>query len=287
MSMQNRRVFLWGICILSGVMMLGVGGCASNPIADPRKEILLGEEQAPLFAKEGGGAVADEKLQAYVKKLGMDLVEQIKPEHRRGLPWVFTVLNSENLNAFALPGGKVFVTRGLVEKMTNEAQLSAALGHEVGHVVAEHIGEQMAKRENQRRRSIGVSVASEYAGVGWVGSGFNMVDGLIVLKFGREQELEADSIGMVFMNRLGYDPQGMIQLLGILAEASKGGRSLAMLSTHPDPQRRLEDARKLLASAQFSAGGRGTRLGAQEFGVMLKRLKAVPPPPKPKAKTEK
>jgi predicted Zn-dependent protease len=259
------------------VSMGGLTGCAENLLMDTQEEIRLGEEQAPKFAKQGGGEVPDQEISAYVKKIGMDLVEQIRPEHRRGLPWVFTVLNSQKLNAFALPGGKVFVTRGLMEKMSNEAQLAAALGHEVGHVVANHIGKQMAKRQNTAIWTTGIGVAGEYVGADWVGTVGEIGGGLLVLKFGRSQELEADGIGITYMNRLGYDPEGMVQLLRILAEASEGGRSPEMFSTHPDPRRRITDARELLAGPEYTIG-RGGRIGAETYAPILARLKALPAP---------
>jgi predicted Zn-dependent protease len=265
------------LCLVLAGLMCGLSGCAENLLADPLEEIRLGEEQAPKFAKQGGGAIPDAEIAAYVKKIGMDLVEQIKPEHRRGLPWVFTVLNSKKLNAFALPGGKVFVTRGLMEKMTNEAQLVAAVGHEVGHVVANHIGKQMAKRQNTAMWTAGIGMAGDYYDASWVGTVGEIGGGLLVLKYGRGQELEADSVGMVYMNRLGYDPEGMVQLLGILAEASKGGRSPEMFATHPDPGRRITDARELLAGPEFTTG-RGGRLGEETFTPMLAKLKALPAP---------
>ena len=166
------------------------------------------------------------------------------------LPWEFTLLDSEVINAFALPGGKVFITRGLAEKLKTESELAGVLGHEIGHVTAEHADKRIA---NQMIFVGGLVVASAVAGrssddlvrvgvpllVGAGGTGF-------ILKFGRDEEFESDALGIRYMSRAGYDPMGQVRVMEVLAEASKGPRPPEFLSTHPYPEARVERARRLI-----------------------------------------
>lgn len=266
-------------------LALLVAACTYNPATGKREfsmlsrddEIAMGTSEGPKFAAEFGGKVNSPELQAYVTRVGKALAAKTEGEYP-SLPWEFTLLDSDVINAFALPGGKIFITRGLTKQMTNEAQLAAVLGHEVGHVTARHINNQMGR---QGLTSLIVGVAAAAAGSKYeqdVGEIGQQVGGVVLLKFGRDQESQADEFGMRYMSRLNYDPKGALEVMQILQKAMAGGREPELLSTHPYPETRMERIQASLASTY-----KGTQNNAQfslreaEFkSGFLPKLNALP-----------
>lgn len=229
-------------------------GCSTNPATgksqlnavSARREISLGAEAAPGFLKEYGGEVGSVSLLRYVSELGGRLAAV---SERPDLPWEFHVVDSEVINAFALPGGKVFVSRGLLSKLDNEAQLAGVLGHEVGHVTAQHIGQQMTQAMIIQGVAVGLGVAGEITDREWLkvlGVGSSVGGTVYLLSFGRDQELEADALGVRYMAKLGYNPVGQLQVMEILAKEASGGSMPEFLSTHPLPTTRIERLKKLI-----------------------------------------
>jgi len=236
-------------------MLALAAGCTTNPatgraqlnMLSTEEEIALGTEAQPQLTQEYGGEVQSEELRSYVTDVGMRLAKHTEADYP-GLPWEFTVLDSEVINAFALPGGKVFISRGLMQQFTNEAQLAGVLGHEIGHVVAQHIDERIS-------RAMGIEVLAQVAGaavgdesawsravpavVGLGGQGY-------LLSFNRFQESESDELGVKYMTRAGYDPKAMLQVIAVLVDASQGNLGWELLSTHPHPETRRETVTKLL-----------------------------------------
>ena len=154
----------------------------------------------------------------------------------------FSFINSDEINAFALPGGKVFFTKGLALRLTNEAQMAGVLGHEIGHVTAEHADKHISQAMILNG---GVAITGAVLGDGGTGTQLAMQAletsaGLFALKFSRSDELEADRLGMRYMRKAGYDPRGLRGVMELFLELSAGGRQPEFLSTHPDPQRRIE-----------------------------------------------
>jgi len=129
------------------------------------EEINIGEEAAPQFLEEGGGPIPDQQIQQYVSNIGQRLAAL---SERPDLPWEFHTLDSEIINAFALPGGKVFISRGLLSKMNNEAQLAGVLGHEVGHVTAKHINDRMAAQMGVNFAVIAAGAAASFSEEDWM-----------------------------------------------------------------------------------------------------------------------
>lgn len=229
------------------------GGCTTNPTTgrsqfltmSREEEIKLGTEAAPGLTTEFGGKVSDARLQEYVANIGRQLAAQTEADNPT-LPWEFTLLDSGVINAFALPGGKVFISRGLAVEMTNEAQMAAVLGHEIGHVTARHSNERYGQ-------AIGTTVGGAILGavIGGVASGKASgagigaaagasVGGIAGLSFSRDQEIEADRLGMRYMSMLNYDPVGAIEVQEILQRAAgKGSRPPEFLSTHPSSETRI------------------------------------------------
>jgi predicted Zn-dependent protease len=174
--------------------------------------------------------------------VGKRLARHTESEYK-DTKWEFTTLDSDVINAFALPGGKVFMSRGLLEQLNSEAALAGVLGHEIGHVTGRHIDERISHAMVAQGLGSVASAAAGGAG-GWA-EVIPLVVGVggqgYLLKFGRDQESQADELGLKYMVKTGYDPQGMADVMRVLIKASEGSSQWEMLSTHPDPQRRLAD----------------------------------------------
>ena len=223
-------------------------GCSTNPATgksqlnwlSTEKERSLGNEASPKFVKQYGGDIPSHSIQAYVSDLGHRLAAV---SERPDLEWEFHVVDSAVINAFALPGGKVFVTRGLIEKLSSEAQLAGVLGHEVGHVTGQHIGQQMTRAMIITGIGIGVGIAGEQSDEDWMkilGVGTSVGGGLYLLSYGRNQETQSDELGVRYMTRLGYNPVGQIQVMKVLKQASGGGAGIEFFATHPYPDTRIK-----------------------------------------------
>lgn len=261
--------------------------CTTNPatgksqlnVLSKEEEIEIGKEAAPEFLKEGGGPIPDPEIQRYVADLGARLAEV---SERPDLPWEFYTLDSSVINAFALPGGKVFISRGLMAKMDNEAQLAGVLGHEVGHVTAKHINDRLVQAAGVQVLATAVGVAGAVTEEEWLSYlGLGVVAGgqLFTLSFSRDQELEADRLGVRYMTRLNYDPLGQLQVMHILKDASGGG-GIEFLQTHPLPGTRIDRLDALIRQEHPSAGDRGAYAFHQErfHERVLDRLAQLPPP---------
>ena len=245
------------------------------------EEIQVGQEAAPELIIAYGGRVPSDELQNYVTSIGMKLAAQTEGDNP-SLPWSFTFLNTDVINAFALPGGQVFITRGLVERMEDEAQLAGVLGHEIGHVTARHANSRLA-------RQMGLSIAAVIGGVvigddedlQFLVNGLVTGAGVYALTFDRGQESESDLLGMRYMAKAGYNPSAQLEVMRILDEASSGPSQPEWLSTHPLPATRIDQIRELLDN-QFAAAAAdpANRLYRDRFQTtMLSRLNAMPPAP--------
>lgn len=302
MSVKQRVVRGVGVVVVVGVGTLAAvaGGCVKNAATGKNvftlgmsrsQQIALGAEAAPQFTQEFGGEVGSEHLQSYVGEIGTKMAAQTEGENPT-LPWEFTLLNTPVVNAFALPGGKVFFTRGLAEKLTTEAQMAGVIGHEIGHVTAEHGAQRMA---SQIAFNVGLAAAAVIVStsddkkvkeIGAIGIPALAIGGnLFLLKFGRDEELEADRLGVRYMSKVGYNPRGQREVMEVLASLSKGGSTPDFLSTHPNPLDRVKQVDRLLetdyAFTQNNANfaDYSDRYQAQFLG----QIKKLPPAPKPKA----
>lgn len=223
--------------------------CSTNPATGQRQfniistdqEIALGQQNSPKFVASYGGDIPSSSINAYVTDLGNRLAAV---SERKDLPWEFHVVDSPVINAFALPGGKVFMSRGLLAKMTNEAQLAGVLGHEIGHVTAQHIGQQMSRAMAVQIAGVAIGIAGSQSDEEWaqvLGASAAVGGSLYLLKFGRDQESQADELGLRYMTKIGYNPAAQIQVMQILREESKGqGRSPEWMATHPLPDTRIK-----------------------------------------------
>lgn len=235
--------------------------CARNPATGARELMLVSEGQEIAMGKENDpaivaqmGLVPDSGLQRYVRGLGMALA---RASERPNLPWSFRVLDDPIVNAFALPGGFIYVTRGILEHLNSEAELVAVLGHEVGHVTARHSAAQMSKAQLANLGLIAGMVIdpgfAQYAQTASQGLG------LLFLKFGRDDERQADDLGLRYLRRTGYDARQMPQvytMLGRVSAASPAGRVPAWLASHPDPEDRRGRMERAVAALPAESLGR-------------------------------
>jgi len=291
--------------LLAAVLLAGVplAGCQKNAATGrsqfllfgltPDQELALGAEAAPQFTAEYGGAVPDPAVNNYVTSIGAALAATTEADNPE-LPWEFTLLDSDVINAFSLPGGKVFISRALAEEMTDEAQLAAVLGHEIGHVTARHTSERLSKANAfQLGLATVVAATSKDTDNKWVQLGvpaLNVGGQLVLLQFSRDQELEADALGLRYMVNNHYDPAGALAVQQILLEQSGPGGGLdAFLSTHPHPEDRIAQIKRLIATTYaYTQNNPDYQLFPGRFNrLFLSRLSALPPakhdPPLPTA----
>ncbi len=223
--------------------LLAAAGCTVNPATGQRQLSLIGEQQEIAMGRDADrdvsasfGIYPDDALQAYVQELGARLAAA---SERPDLPWTFRVVDDPLVNAFALPGGYIYVTRGILAHFNSEAELVSVLGHEIGHVTARHSVEQMSQ---QQLAGLGLGVAAAaieefrpYAGLASQGLQ------LLFLKFSRDDERQSDDLGLRYLTRTGYDPNQMPKVFHTLDRVSEvhgGGEIPVWASTHPNPENR-------------------------------------------------
>jgi len=237
---------------LAIVPVLLTAACATNPATGKRELALVSQEQEIQMGREAAaqvpetlGLVDNTGLQSYVSRIGKNLAAR---SERPNLPWEFHVVDDPSPNAFALPGGFIYVTRGMMNLMTNEAQLASVLGHEIGHVTARHSVSQISK---QQLAQIGLGLGSVLSpAVGQlqplIGTGL----GLLFLKYGRDDEREADTLGFKYIQSGGYDAAQFDDVFLALERTAVEGASAvpAWLQTHPRPAERASVAEKRAAA---------------------------------------
>ncbi|MEZ4902854.1 MAG: M48 family metalloprotease [Spirosomataceae bacterium] len=214
----------------------------------PQEEVALGLQSAPQMAAEYGGLNRDEKVQFLVKKIGQGLVQTTES---RNSPYQFdfhVLADPETINAFAVPGGQIFITMGLLKRLKSEDQVAGVLGHEIGHVVGRHSAQQMAKQELvgglAGAASAALSDPSSPNGSAYMAQ---YIANLMNLKYGRDDELEADDFGVKYMIQAGKNPEAMLQVMEILAAAGGGNRPAEFQSTHPSPENRVIKIKEAMA----------------------------------------
>ncbi len=241
--------------------LLALTSCAVNPatgarefmLVSERQEIALGRQSDPAITAQYG-LVDDPELQQYVSRLGLSIAEV---SERPNLPWSFKVVDDPIVNAFALPGGFIYVTRGILLHFVSEAELMGVLGHEVGHVTARHGASQMSRQQLQMGLlGVGAIVSEEVRRYGGLA-----VQGLqlLNLSYSRGDESESDRLGLRYISRLGYDADAMIGVFRMLGSVGGGGGGAAQLPewqlTHPYPENREADIREEIAQTGASRQG--------------------------------
>ena len=233
-----------GVAASLAVALLSLWGCATNPATGKPQIALISEQQEIEMGREYDqqiqqqlGLYRDPKLQDYVNRIGQRLAAA---SERPNLPWTFRVIDDPVVNAFAIPGGHVYVTRGLMTHLTSEAELASVIGHEIGHVTARHSVEQMSKQQlAQIGLLAGMIVSPTVAQYGDLAA-----QGLQVmfLKYSRDDERQADGLGLRYMYQQNYDPREMPRVFETLRRVSQSqgsGRIPGWLSTHPTEEERI------------------------------------------------
>lgn len=200
------------------------------------EEIALGLRSAPQMAQQHGGLYPDQAAQDLVDRVGQKLVNSSIAKETPYRYDFHLLRDPQTINAFALPGGQIFITYALFSKLKNEDQLAGVLGHEIGHVIGRHSAERMANQGLTQGILSGVMVG----GGGETGQMAAMIANAVNMKYGRGDELESDDLGVKFMLDAGYQPEEMIGVMEILKAAAGPNRVPEMQSTHPDPENRVE-----------------------------------------------
>jgi len=273
--MKTRMCLIAMLILVTGLFATG---CVTNPATKEKEliflssdqEIALGKEAAPQFEKEFDGKVENEALQQYVRSVGAKLAAASD----RLMPYEYTLLASKVPNAFALPGGKVYVTAGLMKMMENERGLAAVLGHETGHIAALH---NVKGLQRQMGAAVLVEIA-DYAMGAQVPDATKvteLVSGIINLKYSRDDEYQADQFGILYMTRAGYNPWGMVELLTALDSLDKSNPGLfdEMFMTHPLTPKRIEEARTTVQGQYPTAVRTAPDVAAPHFLQMKALLK--------------
>jgi len=257
----------------AALLAVSLTACATNPVTGKRQLALVTEQQEVQMGQQAAGEVAQQmglydnrELQEYVNTLGKQLAAQ---SERPNLPWEFRVVDDPMVNAFALPGGKVYVTRGILAHFNNEAELVSVLGHEIGHVTARHSVEQISK---QQLAGLGLGIAMILSPTAaQFGDLANAGLQLMFLKFGRDDERQADDLGLKYMVKGGWDADQMPPVFDVISAVSKsqqGGRVPEWASTHPDPENRAGRLRKQIADL----GAHDGKVNAEAY---IRRLDGV------------
>nr|WP_263012197.1 M48 family metallopeptidase [Laspinema sp. D2d] len=215
----------------------------------PTEEVQLGLQTRGQLAEQFGGLYPDASVQEAVQQVGQRIVQQSVVSQSE-YPFEFYVLqDSQTVNAFALPGGQVFITNGLLQRLNSPGQLAGILGHEIGHVVARHGAEHLAKRElgSTLVTAVGIATTDEQGGGRQAAAIARVANEMIALRYGREAELESDRLGVQFMAQAGYDPRAMIEVMEILSSAQSGSPSPEFVSTHPNPDNRIQRLEEAIA----------------------------------------
>jgi predicted Zn-dependent protease len=203
----------------------------------PQQEIALGLQSAPELIQQFGGMYEDEQIQNEIDNIGFELVRDSVAADTPW-EWEFYVLDDpETINAFALPGGQVFITTALLSELETVDEVAGVLAHEIVHVLARHSAQQLAKNQLTNGLIGAVAVATENASAAQTAA---VIGQLVNMSYGRDHEIQSDTLGVCLMLDAGYEPEAMVRVMEVLAAAGGGQRQPEFFSTHPSPDNRIE-----------------------------------------------
>jgi len=259
---QEVKLLQWGLLLLLCV------GCAVNPITGDEelmlypedKDLAIGRKYAPKVEKALGGKIDNEELQNYIDRVGQRIA---RFSHRPDLQYHFVAVNEETVNALALPGGHIYIQKGMLQKLTSEAQLAALLGHEVAHVVARDSAAALSRMQ-VFDLLLYASIAADAPGSAVRAAQYTRF--FLALRYSREDEREADLTGLDYMVAAGYDPHGVLELMQTLEQESTV-RPLEFFSTHPSPKNRMAYLTREIQTKYQSR--KELRVGKDEYKTMV------------------
>ncbi len=271
----HRTPRLPGLAAAVCLAALPLGSCATNPATGESQLSLIGQGQEIQMGQQGAaqvrqtiGVYQDPGLEAYVQQVGLSLA---RVSERPDLPWSYQVADEPVVNAFALPGGFIFVTRGILPYLDNEAQLAIIMGHETGHVTARHSVQQISRQElAQLGLGLGAIFVKPIRQFGGLLSGGLQV---LFLKYSRDDEQQADALGIRYAVKDGYDPNqaiGVFEMLDRQEQAAGGSGVPSWLATHPAPQNRIQDIRQQIDTLPASE-----RSGKVDRDAYLKHIDGI------------
>ena len=263
-----RVVCAFGSFVLP-MVLLTVVGCARNPVTGEREFVMISEAQEIAMGREADvevrremGLYEDDALQRYVEDIGLAMAAR---SHRPDLPWSFAVVDSPVVNAFAIPGGFIYLTRGIMAYLGDEADLAGVLGHEIGHVTARHSVQAITRASGAQLGLLvgGIFSPTARAVGGLAESGL----GVLFLRYGRGAELQADRLGLEYSANSGWDPTGVRDMLSTLSRLSEGSdRGIpSWLSTHPEASDRVERVGPRLAELESKSDFSELRVNRQGY----------------------
>ncbi|MCK4938690.1 MAG: M48 family metalloprotease [Rhodospirillaceae bacterium] len=279
-SFDYSRNFIFVPLLLSA--LLALSACSANPATgeqsftafmSPEREKEVGREEHPKIIKAFGGVFDDAEIGAYVADIGGRLSQH---SEMPDLVWTFTVLNDAKINAFALPGGYVYITRGLLSLASNEAEIAGVLSHEIGHVTARHTAQRYSS-------TVATSIGLQVLGALGSAAGIPSVTGdavalgakAVLQGYSRDQELQSDMLGVRYMTRAGYDPDAMTSFFtklrvhqrieGMMAGNADAAEQSNIMATHPRTAERIEQAIELASEAGAGPQKNGSRLNADKY----------------------
>ncbi len=265
--------------VAAAVTMAAAGGTSGCAVSQ-QQEVQMGQQYAAQVEKELP-IVRDPEVVRYINVLGDSLASVVDD---RSLTWHFAVVDSKEINAFALPGGYIFVNRGLIEHATKMSEVAGVLGHEIGHVTRRHSIKQMQKAQGA---NVGVTLGCILTNVcnsGLAQTGINLAAGGVFSKFSRDDEAEADQEGVKTVSKAGIDPNGIPEMFRILLDERKTapGAVESFFLSHPLEEDRIAATQKLIGTYPATQL-RGLTQDSPNFQAFKKRLQSLPPSPPPKA----
>jgi len=284
----SRRDFLQMGAASSAAMLTSslLSSCAVDPVTgqheivlmSPAEEIAIDKKQAPYQFSADYGPVQDSRLNGYINRVGLEIASR---SHRPNMPYSFRAVNAAYINAYAMPGGSIAVTRGILVELNNEAELAALLGHEIGHVNARHAAEASTKGMFANLLLAGATIATSAAGygsaAGLVQQLGSMSAGALLAHYSRDNEREADALGMEYMTRTGYTPRGMVELMEVLVRNGRENPSAIelMFATHPMSSERLAWAKQAASTtyARFASGA----INRERYMDRTQKLRRIKP----------
>lgn len=257
--MRQTKMPGWVLFLASGLLLAAtLTGCVTNPATGKSEfvpfmpsrdqQVALGVQSSPKFIQQSGGKYPNERVQQYVQQVGSKILAKVPADQKQGYQITYTVLNDEVVNAFALPGGPIFISKGLLFRLQDESQLAFVLGHETGHVIAQHVGRQMS---TQTELSLVLGAMDAAAGkepstTTQLGQKLGQfASQMYLLKYSRTDESQADTLGLRYLVDAGYDPAGGIGVMKILESATgDSGKGNDWFQTHPATETRVADLQK-------------------------------------------